>query len=147
MAPSLAGLPGDALFNCFAIGCPCGNRQVTVLGYWRTSDIGGEAVFVGPLAIRCPECAATYELIDPAKDGYNGEMGDSSTLRGTGSPSAWRCPVCEDTQGALVASFGYQFEPDDGEHGHWHDFFDTFILTHLCNKDQRPIEITIFECA
>jgi hypothetical protein len=142
--PRTAGIPKGWNYTSFAVRCPCGHKRVRLLGYRLAEK--NKSDFIGPLAILCPSCAMTHELMDPDKDGHDGEIGDNCVSRGTGPRIEWRCSRCRLTEGKIFASFGYQFEPGNLA-ARFQDFFDAFILTHHCPKRKRPVRITVFECA
>lgn len=140
---SVAGLPSGVNFNCFKLICRCGHDIWRVHGYW----LGNRDGFIGPLAIRCAKCGELQELIDTDKDGHDAEIGDSSLERRSGARSEWECNSCNSSSGRLIASFGYQFEPDDEVARRPQDYFDTFILTHICLDNGNAVEVAMFDCA
>jgi len=143
LAPSVAGLPGDVCFNTFELLCPCGNDEWCLDGYW----FGNKEDFIGPLTTKCTECNVKRELIDTQNDGHDAEIGDSYGARGTGTPTTWICHECNSSAGRLIASFGYHFEPDAEVALRPHDYFDAFILTHVCKAKQATVQVTMFDCA
>jgi hypothetical protein len=143
VTPSDAGLPEDVNFNSFALVCSCGADDWRVHGYW----LGNREAFIGPLAVECTQCAAKLELIDTDKDGHDAEIGDSCVERGSGPRTIWICDECKSSDGRLIASFGYQFEPDAEVALRQQDYFDAFILTHLCRASRRMVQVAMFDCA
>jgi hypothetical protein len=136
------GLPIPDGFNSYALACHCGHDTWRVLGNWFENT----TEFIGPLFAECSHCGARLRIIDTAVDGYDGEIGDGIVEDDT--PSAtWVCSECGSSDGALVASFGYQFEPDAEIMPRLQDYFDAFILTHLCRTSRRTVQVTVFECA
>src|SRR5712692_11123515 len=71
----LLGMDEYPALAYFRIGCPCGEDAAFVLGYpVRSDDDAGEEFFTGPLAIECPRCGRVSELMNPERDGYDGEI-------------------------------------------------------------------------
>ncbi|HYE21287.1 MAG TPA: hypothetical protein VEA69_22765 [Tepidisphaeraceae bacterium] len=145
-----AALPGGLAFTAFALACPCGGNQWTIVGH-HYSPGGNEAALVGPVALRCAACARELPLIDTDVHGYDGEHGDSCATSGDGPRGAWACPRCGTTPAPVVAAFGYQYEdPEPGTA--WahrlHDLFDAFVLAHRCAAGGgRPVVVATFKCA
>lgn len=143
VSPAAAGLPEGLHFNSFTLICPCGGDIWKLHGYW----LGDREALIGPLAVECTQCAAVRELIDTTKDGHDAEIGDSLAEQGAGPRTTWICENCSATSGPLIASFGYQFEPDAEAAVRQQDYFDAFILTHLCGASRKPQQVTMFDCA
>jgi hypothetical protein len=141
--PQDAGLPRSVTFNCFTLVCPCGSDVWRVHGYW----LGLREDFVGPLAVQCVSCRVVRELINTDRDGYDAEIGDSCVESGKGARQVWMCDSCKSSDGPLIASFGYQFEPDAEVALRHQDYFDAFILTHFCRKRRKAVQVAMFECA
>lgn len=87
--------------------------------------------------------------MNPETDGYNGEQAGNSLECGTGERVEWRCSKCKRETGVIIASFGYQYdvEPDDETMPRIQDFFDAFVLTHVCDKATKPVRMAVLECA
>ena len=113
-----------------------------MLGTWL--DKGHE--LAGPLFAMCPQCNINLRIIDRSRDGYDGEIGDGIDEGDAGMSAVWSCGVCGRTKGKLIASFGYQYEANENDE-RLHDFFDAFILSHICPDSGEPVVITAFECA
>jgi hypothetical protein len=137
-----AGLPVPEGFATWALGCPCGDDRWRVLGNWFAFPLE----FEGPLHAECSKCGCRLRLINTATDGYNGEIGvgivEAETAR-----EMWTCPDCGTPEGSLLASFGYQYEPDGENTDRLQDFFDAFLLTHLCLESRQPVRVAMFDCA
>jgi hypothetical protein len=140
--PQDAGLPTDVDFNSYLLRCSCGRDLWRVSGNW----FHGTTEFVGPLIVECVQCAVRHRLIERSIDGFNGEIGDGVSEPDEAS-DVWSCPNCGKPEGCLIASFGYQFEPSEDIALRQHDYFDTFILTHVCQGSTNPVQITVFDCA
>jgi len=136
------GLPFPEGFTSFALGCPCGHETWRVLGNWfeDTTEL------VGPLIAECSHCGLRLRIIDTAIDGYDGEIGDG-IVEDDASKAIWVCDKCGISDGLLIASFGYHFEPDADDLPRLQDLFDVFILTHVCAKSRTAVQVTMFECA
>jgi hypothetical protein len=136
----------------FRVSCPCGENEVFVLGY-PVKDEGPRAqtVLLGPLAIECPKCNKISELMDPRKDGYDGEIGCNCNMTGEGARSRFPCPKCGVSPMLVMPGFSYQH--DDMEE--WseeigqrpQDFFGAFWLYGGCMRCRGVVSITGFECA
>lgn len=143
IAPADASLPRNVDFNSFELMCPCGNQEWHLNGYW----FGNKEDFIGPLETQCTGCNAQQELIDTQKDGHDAEIGDSYGAQGTGTRTVWCCHECNSSAGRLIASFGYHFEPDAEVALRPQDYFDAFILTHVCKSKHGTVQVTMFDCA
>lgn len=137
-----AGLPFPASFTSYALGCHCGHDTWSVLGNWFENT----SCFVGPLLAECSHCGARLRIINTAIDGYNGEIGDG-IVEDDDATVKWSCQQCGESDGVLIASFGYQFEPDPEDLPRLQDLFDAFILTHVCQKSHEKVEVAMFDCA
>ena len=141
-----AGLPPDASFNSYRLVCPCESDVWRVHGY---SILDGRE-FDDPLDVECCRCHEIRRLINRERDGYDGEIGASARDRSSGPKDVWRCPQCNSTHGHLIVSLGYQFEPFDPgepEANRPQDFFDAFLLWHICLNADVLVEVVTFECA
>ena len=142
---AIAGVPPDSSYNSYRLVCPCGSDVWRTYGYW----IPDGKELDDPLDIECCRCHAIRRLIDLKHDGYDGEIG-SPWGPPTGREGVWRCPTCNSTDGHLIASFGYHYEPfdaDEPEAKRVQDFFDAFLLRHYCLNAEIPVEVATFECA
>lgn len=133
----------DWAFNSFALTCSCGEAKWRVRGNWFE---GETAEFIGPLFAECSTCGRALRIIDTSIHGYDGEIGDG-IVEEHGAKDLWTCPQCSMHEGSLIVSCGYQYDPDQDIASHPQDFFDAFILTHLCTDSGKPVQITVFECA
>jgi hypothetical protein len=135
----------------FKVACPCGESSLFVLGYKAKSAVDPtEEIFIGPLAIQCSACGKVSELMDPAKDGHDGEHGNNVTMRGKGRRVRFACPECGPAALKVFPGFSYQFEAEEfepEEREHIQDFFDSFWLDGECSKCGKFQSITGFECA
>jgi hypothetical protein len=113
-----------------------------VLGNWY----GETAEFEGPLYAQCCNCGSKLRIINTATDGFNGEIGDG-ILEDETANATWVCQECGATEGFLIASFGYHFEPDEAIAGRFQDYFDALILTHVCKKSRQTVQVSMFDCA
>ena len=136
------GLPMPNGFNSYALACGCGNDTWRVLGKW----FDNATEFVGPLFAECVQCGARRRIINTATDGFNGEIGDGIVEADT-PRDLWVCSKCGSSDGPLVASFGYHFEPDAEISQRQHDYFDVFILTHICGVASHAVQVAMFDCA
>lgn len=137
-----AGLPIPDGFNSYALACHCGHDTWRVLGSWFENT----TEFVGPLFAVCSNCGARLRIINTATDGFNGEIGDGIVEEDTPNVT-WVCAECGASDGSLIASFGYHFEPDAEIAQRQQDYFDAFILTHVCKESRRTVQVTMFDCA
>lgn len=137
-----AGLPSPEGFASFALGCHCGHDIWRVLGNWFEDT----TYFVGPLFAECSHCCARLRIIDTGIDGYNGEIG-VGIVEDDVSKITWYCDKFGASDGYLLASFGYHFEPDAEDMPRLQDYFDAFILAHLCRASRKAIQVTMFDCA
>lgn len=101
---------------------------------------------MGPLVAVCVQCDAERRVINIQTDGYNGEIG-AGMDEDEAPRSTWTCDRCGKSEGRLLASFGYQLEPESDELPRLHDFFDAFILTHECLTPRATFQVTMFDCA
>lgn len=85
-------------------------------------------------------------MINTAIDGYNGEIG-VGIVEDNVPKVTWVCDKCGASDGCLLASFGYHFEPDAEDMPRLQDYFDAFILTHICKEARRTVQVTMFDCA
>jgi hypothetical protein len=113
-----------------------------VLGNW----LDNTTEFIGPLFAECSHCAARRRIINTAIDGYNGEIG-VGIVEDVAPHVTWICGECCMAEGSLVASFGYQFEPDAEELERLQDYFDAFLLTHVCGTLRSTVQVAMFDCA
>lgn len=140
--PADVGVPLPEGFNSYSLGCRCGCDIWRVLGNWFENT----TEFVGPLFAECSNCGTRLRIIDTTVDGYNGEIG-GGIVEDDVPNVTWVCKICGATNGCLLASFGYQFEPDAEDMPRLQDYFDAFILTHICVKSRKAVQITVFDCA
>src|SRR5262249_50056313 len=122
------------------------------LGHQIRSEVNpGEDFFTGPLAIECPACARISEIMDPERDGHDGEIGSNTNLVGTGTRSRFPCPHCDmATEMLVLPGFSYPHEDPDGsaaEVQRPQDFFSAFWLYGACTRCRNVNSITGFECA
>ena len=101
--------------------------------------------FVGPLIAVCSRCAKHQRLIDRAIDGYNAEIGDPFPDEDEAN-DMWFCIRCNNKEGRLIASFGYQYDLDTTE-PRLQDYFDCFLLTHTCLTSASTIQVAMQDCA
>jgi hypothetical protein len=148
----LLGMDAFPFIAYFRVGCPCGEKGVFVLGY-PAVDEGprAEEIFLGPLAIECPKCGSISELMDPRRDGYDGEIGVNCNRTGEGKRSRFPCPKCGAS--SMLVMPGFSYPNDDMES--WsedirqrpQDFFGSFWLYGGCAKCKGLVSITALECA
>lgn len=137
-----AGLPIPDSFTSYALGCHCGCVIWRVLGNW----LGETAEFEGPLYAQCSNCGSRLRIINTATDGFNGEIGDGIVEDET-AIATWMCCECGTAEGFLITSFGYHFEPDEDVRLRMQDYFDAFILTHVCANSRATVQVSMFDCA
>jgi hypothetical protein len=137
----------------FQVGCPCGERATFVLGHWlRGEESPCEEYFTGPLAVECPKCARISELMDPQRDGYDGEIGANTNAVGRGPRSQFPCPRCAGVTPMLtMAGFSYtaldEWSASDEELERPQDFFHGFWLYGGCTQCREVSRILGFECS
>lgn len=138
---SSAGLSAEyAWFTSFALACRCGNDEWQVRG--NSLD---PTEFVGPLFAVCTQCTLQQRLIDRTLDGYNAEIGDNF-LEESEAHDVWGCPRCQHAEGRLIASFGYQYDFDPAE-PRLQDYFDCFLLAHVCMHGDQAVQVAMCDCA
>jgi hypothetical protein len=127
--------PAFASFSVLA-GCDCEQSGVFLLGH--PSALGdnnargcaiGHALLLAPYAIGCPDCGETWELMDPRRDGYDGERGDNSNPVGQGERTRYRCLWCEGEAFEVIVGFRY----------HEHDSYLAQI-PRACRRPQDDFE-------
>jgi hypothetical protein len=148
--PLLDDVPklGDA-FHYFRLWCPKHYSPLRVLGY-PIMLYPGDSHFSGPIAIECASCGDIVELMDPRKDGYDGEIGANANVTGDGPRQRWSCPKCKLDEFDVVVGFGYQFDSTEltpTEMERPEDFFDAFVMYGVCIKCHERSMITEMECA
>jgi hypothetical protein len=136
----------------FRVGCPCGERAVFVVGHWiHSEDRSGEDFFTGPLAIECPRCARVSELMNPERDGYDGEIGANTNSIGTGERSRFPCSRCDSATPLLVLpGFSYtdvnEWSASEDQLERPQDFFEAFWLYGACTRCRSVVDVLGFEC-
>jgi hypothetical protein len=152
-APRGLRIPPYAAY--FAVGCPCGKREVYAVGY-HTKTMYGQAIFVSPLSLECLACGRLSELIDTRKHGYNGEQGGDCNIAGEGCRGRFPCPRCGEVPMVLMPGFSFQgdyFEPNNrGPKDFFgrrpQDFFGVFWLYgQCCRCGSVLLLVDGFECA
>ncbi len=96
----------------------------------------GPSLFVSPLTLLWKGAKAPAALLDTAMHGYHGEMRASATLRGSSTPSTYKCPQCGGTWFRFDATFRYwdaaldlwEDEPEIAIE----DYFNGFSLSGKC---------------
>ena len=142
---------GSNLNKIYHLSCSCGRDSFFVLGHVRESPLNQEPIFVSPLALKCASCEKVMELIDTDKHGFNGEMGASSTIRGTGRRTAYDHDQCGVQPFTIHVRFEHSSETLEDSTGHFtgreQDFFSWFSLIGKCDKCKTLLHLTDFECA
>jgi len=137
----------------FGLRCGCGEAKLNVMGYEAESQsYPGTRVFIGPLALDCLKCGKTTELMDPRKDGYNGEINSNCTMTGDGPRDRYRCPDCAGDVFHVAVSFEYTVEEDELDDEpemaqRIQDYFTWFCVYGKCDACEKFLDITDFECA
>lgn len=137
----------------FHVFCSCGETALEVHGYSLRSlqpDYGGD-LFVGPLGATCSSCGKKTTIFDSDIHGYDGELGQSSYLRGKGKRQRFVCPKCGGTHFSLLVTFGYdggekdllEDDPDIAVQ----DFFGSFAMLGTCRGCKSKSWIAAFETA
>jgi hypothetical protein len=149
----LLGMDQSPCLAYFRIGCSCGEGAAFVLGHWlRSEDTPGEEFFTGPLAIECPGCGRSSELMNPERDGYDGEIAANTNAVGTGKRSRFPCTRCGVATPMLVMP-GFSYKDVDELHAleeelkRPQDFFRAFWLYGACTRCRHVASILGFECA
>jgi hypothetical protein len=131
----------------FGITCLCGGQSFSVLGYPQE-----EGFFAAPLKLSCASCSSIRTIFDIAEHGYDSELGHGCySTRGSGTPSAYRCPSCDSEIVETIAGVSYQIEPiedmkpEDQERSQ--DLFDWFYLEAVCTNCREISGISDYECA
>lgn len=143
----------DEELATFQLACFCGGKTGLVLGYplanYKKSYQGRD--FVGPLAFQCAGCRKTMQIIDTKIHGYDGDMGNSVTIRGTGKPSTFECEQCSGEVFTVVVQFQHDEAQLDLKHDEpsivIEDFFGGFAAYGVCVNCQSRNTIAGFECA
>ena len=127
---------GEQFGTAFWLGCACGCRETAVLCF--ATNVRGEMLNLGPLAIECSACNRVTEIFDPDRDGYDPEVcGEPRGIRGSGERQRYRCAACGHGVGEAVASFSFN-DPagfltlPEGLAGREQDTFDWFTLEWRC---------------
>lgn len=149
--------PGDAVDGVeqfgthFRLGCPCGSREMAVLCF--PTKVGSDVLNLAPLALQCTACSKVIEVFDPARHGYDGEVGDGGAgKRGSGARQPFRCTACGHAAGEPIASFSFN-DPESFEtlppelHGREQDTFDWFTLEVKCAGCGEVEYVVDYECA
>ena len=146
----VAGMSAYKFLAYFRVGCPCGERNTYVLGYfWEGEGPVPAKIFVSPLALECPTCGRVSELIDTRQHGYLGEQGGDCNKTGEGPRTRFPCPQCGVVPLAVFPAFSYQghdYDPFDLA-ARPQDFFGWFSLYGQCSRCGRLIVIADFESA
>ena len=117
----------------FALAGPDGQSLGQVFGYSLKDfkpDYDGDTHWISPILIRWAGTDGRVKLFDTKTDGYHGEIGCASHVRGQGEPTlTLRCSACGSDQFQLRADVGY-----------WSPTFD---LVEDAELDGEPIESCI----
>ena len=137
----------------FGLHCNCGGNHFNILGYNAESEFyPGTNIFIGPLALNCIKCNNILELIDPGKDGYDGENNSSVTMIGTGNRVYYKCAHCSENKYKVAVGFEYSFDKNEFDdfpeiNERIQDYFSWFTLYGKCICCNNFSIITDFECA
>ncbi len=142
--------PGHAIFT---VNCKCGSSDLGILGFPMTSPgRPDQDIFAATIYLKCNVCGKTEPVFNPDQDGYDAEIGSSSSVVGTGGPSAFPCANCGHTEFKPEVSLEYSLE--DEELDDWEelaekpqDFFTWFSLKGMCSNCGHSSEVTDYECA
>ena len=138
------GIPSEFDFTTYELRCPdCGCDKLQVFAPMIEENVPNS-----PIEVRCAECHLSAQLFDRNRDGYDAEVEECGDAEDKGPLNFWACSACGRSSGKLFASFGYQYAVDEGEvPDQIQNFFDAFILTHICEETKRPSVVAVFECA
>jgi hypothetical protein len=144
------GLDRQADEASFRVACPCGERACYVLGYfWEGEGPTPRNIFVGPLALECPQCGRVSEFIDTRQHGYNGEQGCDGNMTGEGPRVRFPCPQCGEVPLAVTAVFsydGHEYDPLDPK-ARPQDYFGSVGVCGECSRCGKRILNIGFETA
>lgn len=135
----------------FRLTCRCGCKHGAVLGHPLSKfnlKYKGEEV-VGPLGFQCSRCRKITEVIDTEIHGYDGEMGDSCTIRGTGRRQKFACPKCGENEFELSVRFSSSSADlvEDDPDIKVENFFDSFWANGKCAGCDSEASVATFELA
>ncbi|QDT36334.1 hypothetical protein Pan189_06900 [Stratiformator vulcanicus] len=100
----------------YSLSCSCGADKLSLLGHDIENNFGNKTirVFVSPLHVRCESCNQTRLLFDNDLHGYDAELGHgSTTLRGEGDSTLYRCRTCQSAQFRMILTFYLSSETFD----------------------------------
>lgn len=146
------GTPRDQSVR-LQLGCNCGSDEFSILGFPMTvSENPSIDIFAAPISLTCLTCHKTQQAFSPVRDGYDGEVGCSAGLLGTGEPAKFQCPKCEGTTHKAAVSLGYSISDEEMEEekdfaARPQDFFTEFSLHACCITCGNLTDVTDYECA
>ena len=127
----LPDLKECAGYVAFGLLCPSGSSRLMLLG----KRDGHAPDLCGPLAVRCDDCGKENPLLDPRKDGYDGELGQFSAEYDTLPATEYECPDCGGKTHELGILLEVQGEPGDLPEEHRsrpEDFFNSASVYGIC---------------
>lgn len=134
----------DKSANCFELSCAgCGGHVFEIIhkSVWLDEP-------ASPICTRCVRCETQLLLFDSNLHGYNAQYDDGSATQGCENERPWTCPNCN-SAGIIVACYDYCYPSDDEVFSEQNaeDWFDVFVLFHICLTDQSIHFVTGIECA
>lgn len=159
--PVLLDTLTDAPNRFHALACRCRSEHFTVTGRVALNALIGQDVIVGPVTCRCARCRRSAVVFDPARHGYDVEVGHfppTASAGAGGSTDSFACPGCGHTGWRLLARFEYPAAlvaaieageaPGYPEHvGREQDLFTWFTLIGTCGQCGVAYTIASHCCA
>ena len=153
-APSLLKkVPKSEETAYFALRCRCGSEGSFILGYRVADEADPDGqLFIGPLALECPDCGSVTEMMDPRKDGYDAEIGHCCSMVGEGPRDRFACAKCDGPLMDVVVGLEYgideeDLESDENMADHPQDYFTAFALFGRCKSCGAFQDAAQYECA
>ena len=135
------------------IACTCGAGDLSILGFPMAAPSSPKtSIFAAPLSIACHACNKTERVFSPDCDGYDGEIGSSAGVVGSGAPSKFPCPKCGQTTFHAAVALEYSIRDEEMEDeeelaARPQDFFTGFSLFGKCTRCGHLARVTDYECA